>query len=146
MATVILGVAVTGLLGALRASAANAARLAESQRAVALARRQMDELLAARDLPRGVPLEGLFPGAETGGMEAGWRAMVLPFEAMAAKPGEPPPPGTRILERIDLEIWWRHGETRRTWNVVTYRGGFLRPGEEQLFGRMQGGMAEGMQR
>jgi len=146
VATLILGVAVTGLLGALRASMANAARLAGSQRAVALARRQMDELLATRDLPKGVPLEGVFPAAETGGVEAGWRAVVLPFEGMTAAPGEPPVVGTRILNRIELEVWWRQGDTRRSLKMSSYRGAFMRPEDERFFRESQGEMAEGAQR
>ena len=44
-----------------------------------------------------------------GGVEAGWRARVTPFE-MPPSHG----PGTPILERIELEVWWMAGEKRRT--------------------------------
>lgn len=133
VATLIMGVAVTGLLGALRASMANAARLAESQRAVALARRQMDELLATRALPKGVPIEGLFPPAETGGVEAGWRARVTPFEGQTLEAGKPPVPGTWILDRIELEVWWRQGGVRRSLKLATYRRNFMRAEDAPFF-------------
>lgn len=142
VATLIMGVAVTGLLGALRASMANAARLSESQRAVALARRQMDELLATRDLPKGTPIEGLFSPAETGGVEAGWQAVVLPFEGMVTEPGTAPLPGTRILNRIELEVWWRQSGARRSLKVSTYRGAFMRPGDARFFEDRQSEAAE----
>jgi general secretion pathway protein I len=121
VATLLMGVAVTGLLGALRASLGNAARMMESERATALARRQMDELLLRRDLPKGVPLEGLFAPEETGGIEAGWRAVIRPFEGMVVLPGTVPPPGTRILDRIELEVWWRSGGARRSFTLAAYR-------------------------
>ncbi|MGQ9916849.1 MAG: type IV pilus modification PilV family protein [Bryobacteraceae bacterium] len=143
VATLILGVAVTGLLGALRASMANAARLTESQRAVALARRQMDELLATRELPKGTPIEGLFSPAETGGVEAGWRALVLPFEGLVTEPGAAPVLGTRILNRIELEVWWRQGGARRSLKIAAYRGAFMRPEDARFFEQMQDGTGEG---
>jgi type II secretion system protein I len=58
VATTLMAVAVVGLLGSLRTSLSNAARLTDYDRAALLARRQMDELLAARLLPKGVPIEG----------------------------------------------------------------------------------------
>ncbi len=145
VATLLMGVAVAGLLGALRASLGNAARLVESQRAAALARRQMDELLLRRDLPKGEPLEGRFAPEETGGVEAGWRAVVMPFEGMAATPGAVPPTGTRILDRIELEVWWRSGGARRSFTLTGYRSALMRAEDVPFFESMQAG-TEGGQR
>lgn len=133
VATLIMGVAVVGLLGSLRASLSNAARLSDSQRTAALARRQMDALLAARALPKGVPIEGLFPREETGGVEAGWRARVTPFEGMTLKPGSAPVIGTWILDRIELEVWWLQGGARRSLTLSTYRPNYMRPEDARFF-------------
>ncbi|MCX7602642.1 MAG: type II secretion system GspH family protein [Bryobacteraceae bacterium] len=146
VATALMAVAVTALLGALRASMSNAARLLEYERAAALARRQMDELLATRPLPKGVPIEGRFPPEETGGVEAGWRAVAAPFEGMVVQPGTVPPAGTRILERIRLEVWWNSGGGRRTLELSAYRGARLSADDVPFFEAMQvGGEAAGAQ-
>lgn len=133
VATLIMGVAVAGLLGALRASLSNAARLSESQRAAALARRQMDALLATRGLPKGEPVEGTFPREETGGVEAGWRARVTPFEGMVLKPGDVPVTGSWILDRIELEVWWIQDGARRSLKLASYRRNYMRPGDAPFF-------------
>lgn len=142
VATLIMGVAVAGLLGSLRASLVNAARLAESQRTVALARRQMDALLATRSLPKGVPIEGLFPREETGGVEAGWRARVTPFEGMTLKPGSAPVIGTWILDRIELEVWWRQNGVLRSLTLSTYRPNHMRPDDAPFFEEGQSAAGE----
>lgn len=142
VATLIMGVAVAGLLGALRASLSNAARLSESHRAAALARRQMDALLATRALPKGVPIEGVFPREETGGVEAGWRARVTPFEGMTLKPGAAPMIGTWILDRIELEVWWLQGGARRSLKLATYRRNYMRPEDAPFFESMQAAAEE----
>ncbi len=142
VATLIMGVAVVGLLGSLRASLSNAARLSDSQRTAALARRQMDALLAARALPKGVPIEGLFPREETGGVEAGWRARVTPFEGMTLKPGSAPVIGTWILDRIELEVWWLQGGARRSLTLSTYRPNYMRPEDARFFEEAQSAAGE----
>jgi general secretion pathway protein I len=132
VATLLMAIAVTGLLGALRTSLNNASRLTETDRAAVLARRQMDELLATRLLPKGVPLEGRFPPELSGGVEAGWKARVLPFESMAP-PGQAPAPGSRIMERIVLEVWWKNGRQDRSIIVEAYRGATMRPEDGRAF-------------
>ena len=52
VATMIMGIAVAGILDALAASSRNVARLTQADRAVLLARTKMDELLANDGLPR----------------------------------------------------------------------------------------------
>ncbi|MGJ5815221.1 type IV pilus modification PilV family protein [Paludibaculum fermentans] len=121
VATLIMGIAVTGLLSALRTSLRNAARVSETDRAAALARRQMDELLATRILPKGSAFGGLFPPDVSGGIPAGWQARVVPMESVAM-PGQMPPVGSRMMERIQLEIWWGESQGRRTLNIEAYRG------------------------
>jgi general secretion pathway protein I len=143
VATMLMGVAVAGLLGALRASLGNAARLEDNERALALARSQMEALLAARELPKGTPIEGLFPREAAGGVEAGWRARVMPFEGMKPPQGGAPPGGTWILDRIELEVWWRQGGTRRSLKISAYKRGLMRPEDAPLWEAAQQGAEEG---
>lgn len=127
VATFILGLAVVGLLSNLGASMRNASRLIEYDRAAILARQKMDELLLAARLPSQATLEGAFGDAVSGGLPAGWRARVTPFEA-------PPdaPRGFAILERIELEVWWGEEAHRRSVRLEAFRRGIVplgAPGE-----------------
>ena len=99
VATVVLAVAITGLLSALTGSLNNISHVTEADRAAVLARRKMDELITVRELPRNQIIEGRWDQAT--GVEGGWRAQVTPFEA-------PPDagPGALVMDRVQLEIWW----------------------------------------
>ncbi len=108
VATLIMGVAVAGLLSNLSVSLNNASRIAAHERATLLAKRTLDGLLAEPRLPRRVPMEGSFEEA-VHGIRGGWRAVATVFEAPPQ-----PAPGTRILERVQLELWWMEGSNRRT--------------------------------
>jgi general secretion pathway protein I len=120
VATSIMGVAVVTLLSALSHSMNNAARLTTYERAGLLARSQMDALLADPNLPRVVTFEqALDPSAL--GTKAGWRARLTPFEG---PPGAVP--GTPILERLELEVWWMANEQRRSLKLESYRRGTMR--------------------
>lgn len=118
VATLIMGIAVTGILGGLSASVRNAARLTDYDRATLLARQKMDELLVDHKVPRKIPLEGMFNPT------AGWRARVTPFEAA---PGSNP--GQWVLDRIELEIWWMAGATRHSLTLEGFRRSILQPGD-----------------
>lgn len=121
VATLIMGLAVVGLLSAISTSMRNAARLTDYDRVAMVARSQMDALLTTRRLPDLSILEGKYAPALMGGTEAGWRARVSPFEM---PPGRGP--GTAILERIELEVWWMAGEKRRTFTLDAFRRKRLR--------------------
>lgn len=138
VATMLMGIAVAGLMGALRTSLSNAARLTDSARGTALARRQMDELLVMRELPKGVVLEGRYPPEMMGGAEAGWRARVVPFESQM-KPGQLPPPGSRMLERIELRVWWKNAGQDHHLELSAYRGAKVRPEDMPALQAMGGG-------
>ncbi|MCX6624547.1 MAG: type II secretion system protein [Acidobacteria bacterium] len=116
VATVIMGIAVTGLLTSLTSSLRNTARLTEYDRASMLARRKLDEILL---LPR-TPLIGVMQDSyrpeETGGVESGWKARFSLFEH-----GPNLAPGAKVLEKIELQVWWKAGESVRHYNVETYR-------------------------
>ena len=81
VATMIMGIAVAGILDALAASSRNVIRLTQADRAVVLARTKMDELLVNDGLPRKTFSSGRFTAAEAGAMNAGWRARVTPIES-----------------------------------------------------------------
>jgi general secretion pathway protein I len=124
VATMIMGIAVAGILNALTASSRNVARLTQADRAVLLARSKMDELLVNDVLPRKVFIDGRFAAAEAGAMDSGWRARVTPIEYA--------PDATYlnwVIDRIELEIWWMDGATRRSFSLEGYRRAILNPGE-----------------
>jgi hypothetical protein len=122
VATVIFAVAVVGLVSAISGAVRNAGRLTDYDRAVQLAGQRMNELLLDDRLPRGTAIEGSFDPQQSGGLDAGWRAMVSNFE-MAPQPA----PGQTAIDRIELQIWWQSGPQRRTFTVDGYRPHVLKP-------------------
>lgn len=124
IATLVMALAVAGLLGSLSTSLRNGARITESDRAAAIARSKMQELLVQMKLPHNAEVAGPLSPAETGWQQAGWRAVVTPFEI---PPGAGP--GSQILERIRLEIWWTSGGTRRIFPLESYRANRMLPGD-----------------
>lgn len=117
VATAIMGVAVAGLIAGLSQSAKNAARLTDYDRAAMLARTKMNDLLLDVNLPFEGRIEGQFDRGQSGGVNAGWRASLEPFDV-------PPTagPGTVILQRIGLQVWWRPEEgTERSIQLESYR-------------------------
>ncbi len=112
VATLIMAIAVVGLLGAISGAARNAARLRDYDRVVQLGRLRMNDILA----DPGAPLSGRFDPDLTGGMDAGWSAQVASFE-------EPPTPGPGAvaLDHVRLEIWWMASTQRRTFTIEGLR-------------------------
>lgn len=125
VASLIMAIAVTGLLTAISTSLRNGSRLTDYDRAVILARQKMDELILATNVPTMIPIEGTWPPAMTGGAPTGFRAVITPFDA--------PPlarPGTPILERVQLEVWWMSDpEKRKTFTIDGFRKGVMTPAE-----------------
>lgn len=120
VAALIMAIAVTGLLSALSTSLRNAARLTEYDRAVILARQKMDELILAVNVPAMTPIDGVWTPEMTGATPTGFRALITPFDV--------PPlarPGTQILERVQLEVWWMSAGKRRTFTIEGFRQGVL---------------------
>ena len=122
VACAIMGIAVAGLLSGLAGSMRNAARLADHDRAVLLARSKMDELLLEPRLPRNVVMQGAIDRTALGGKEGGWRARIELFEA-------PPNAGaqSRVLDRVQVEIWWMNGKQRHSFDLEGYRQNLLAP-------------------
>ena len=121
VATVIMAVAMVGLLSGLTGSLRNAARLTDYDRAVQLARLRMNELLIDQRLPRDAVVNGEFDPSQSGGLDAGWRARLSNFERPAS-----PGAGDIAIERVELEIWWMSGGQRRTFTLDAYRPHVLR--------------------
>lgn len=124
VATMIMGIAVSGILSGMAAAARNAARLAQFDRATLLARQKMDELLVNQEIPRSAPTEGLWDPALSGTVRTGWRAVIEPMESA---PGAGA--GRWVVDRIQLEVWWMDGQTRRSFSLEGFRRGILRPGD-----------------
>jgi general secretion pathway protein I len=116
IATVIMAVAVTGVLAALSTSVRNASRVTDRDRASVLARRKMDELLIEKRLPRHMMLQGAYDGS------SGWKARVTPFEVPPN-----PTPGTPILDRIEVQVWWVNAGRTLTFDAEGFRRSILTP-------------------
>jgi general secretion pathway protein I len=121
VATLIMGMAVIGLMSEISASMRNASRVTNRDRAALLARSKMDELLLNPLFPMDTPVEGAFDPSLTGGVAGGWRARLTRFEM----PPDPAP-GQQSLDRMSLEIWWMAGGERRTFALGAYRAHVLR--------------------
>lgn len=120
VATLIMAIAVAGLMGTISTSLRNAARLTDHDRAVLLGHQKMDELLIATGLEKGVPFAGTWGPDVTGGGEMGWVARLTPFEVpKGVGPGRP------FIERVELEIWWRSGSQRRSFQLEGYHRALL---------------------
>ena len=117
VAATILAIAVVGLMAGLSGTTHNAARLQDYDRAVQLGRTRMNDLMLDRRMPRNIYVSGAFDASQTGGLEAGWKARLTPYEM---------PPhaaaGEIALDRVELQVWWRHGNADvRTFTLDAYR-------------------------
>jgi type II secretion system protein I len=117
VATTIMAAAIVSLLSALSTSLNNASRLTDSDRAAVLAKRTMDELIAAPGPAPGQLLQGQFDPRATG-IAGGWRARI---EALERVPGGPV--RGMGVDRIVLEIWWMQGDQRRAFQLEGFRRG-----------------------
>lgn len=120
VATLVMAIAVAGLMSAISSSLRSGARLTDHDRAALLGHQKMDELLLATGLEKGVPFEGAWGPEVTGGLDMGWRARLTPFEI--PKGGGV---GRSFLERVELEIWWRIGGQRRSFMLEAFHRAVL---------------------
>lgn len=120
VATMILAIAVAGLMSNLTQSLSNIARLTDYDRGVMLGRQKMDELVTAVKLPRNQEMAGPFDPASTGGLEAGWKARVTLLDI---------PPGAGlgaiVIDRVDLQVWWKPEGKLRTFELEAVRKSVL---------------------
>ncbi len=126
VATLIMGIAVSGILSGLAGASRNAAHLTDYDRATLLAKQKMDELLIDRAAPRNQDIAAEFDPALTGGVRSGWRARVTPFEAT------PGGRGLWDLDRVQLEIWWFSGPARHSFFLEGFRRNVLREGDPRF--------------
>jgi general secretion pathway protein I len=119
VATLIMSIAVVGMLSGLAASTRNAARLRDYDRVAQLARLRMNDLLTDPAFHPDVTLNGSFDPGITGGLEAGWEARATNFEQLP--PAHKPMVGEMVLDHIVLDVWWMSGSTRRTFTIETVR-------------------------
>lgn len=122
VASVIMAIAIAGLMGSLTTTVNNAARLTEYDRAVLLAKHKMDELQVEGSLPRNAPLQGEWDPVLNGGHKTGWQANVSIAEAPPDVAGQMP-----VLERIDLRVWWEDGPQRKNFDLVGFRRSVFQP-------------------
>ena len=127
VATLIMGIAVAGILSGMAGASRNSARLTDYDRATLLAKQKMDELLLERDAPRNQDLAADFNPALTGGERSGWRARVTPFEAAPGANGN-----SSNLDRVELEIWWMTGPTRHSFALEGFRRNVLQRGDRRF--------------
>ena len=120
VATLVMSIAVVTLLSGLSGATRNAAHLRDYDRVAQLARLRMNELLADTSIKGGA--SGVFDPALTGGIEAGWQATVAMFEGPAEVT-----PDTLVLDRVQLEVWWKSGPERRTFTLEGFRERSLNP-------------------
>jgi len=124
VATLIMAIAVVGLLGGISGATRNAARVRDYDRVVQLARLRMNDLLLDPTLTANGSLSDRFNPAITGGLEAGWQAQASTFEMPPN-----PTPNQAALERIELQVWWMSGAQRRTFTLEAFRERVLAPGD-----------------
>ena len=122
VATLIMAIAVVGLLSGISGATRNAARLRDYDRAVQLARLRMNDLLMDYTMPRDTLVSGMFDPALTGGIQSGWRARLGNFEMPPSAVA-----GQLALDRIELEVWWASGNDRRTLTLDAFRSRVLGP-------------------
>lgn len=127
VATLIMGIAVAGILSGMAGASRNAARLTDYDRATLLAKQKMDQLLIDRDAPRNQEIAAEFDPALTGGVRTGWRARVTPFEATPGGRGS-----AWDLDRVELEIWWISGPVRHSFSLEGFRRNILREGDRRF--------------
>ena len=127
VATLIMGIAVAGILSGMAGASRNAARLTDYDRATLLAKQKMDDLLIDRAAPRNQDLAAEFDPALTGGVRTGWRARVTPFEATPGASGS-----LWDLDRVELEIWWIGGQSRHSFSLEGFRRNILREGDRRF--------------
>jgi hypothetical protein len=120
VATVIMAIAVVGLLSNLHVSLRNTARLTDYDRATLFAQHKMDDLLSAAVLPNYQQIAGRYDPGSGDGEDGGWRALARPFEFAPN-----PQLGDKVLQRVELEIWWNNGDRRRSFTLEGFRQSVL---------------------
>ena len=114
VATLILAVAVSALLSNLSQSTANLFRANDIDLLTYMAKRKMDEIIVAPNLPRGVAVTGVFDSKTGAKPLGGWSVMVVPSGIASLN-------GMERLEKVRLECWLFSGSKRRNLILESYR-------------------------
>ncbi|MDR3699471.1 MAG: type II secretion system protein [Candidatus Sulfopaludibacter sp.] len=122
VATLIMAVAIVGLLSNISSATRNASRVRDYDRVTQLAQLRMNELLVDFRTPLNVPLAGQFDPALAGGLAAGWQAWLTNVESPPQ-----PSPGDLTLDRLELHIWWMSGPQRKSIVLEGFRHRVLQP-------------------
>ncbi len=130
VATLVMAIAVAGLMPAISGSLRNAARLTDHDRAALLGRQKMDELLISSGLEKGVPFQGTWGPEVTGGLDMGWIARLTPFETAHGSRGV----GVPFIERVELEIWWMNGTRRQSFRLEGFHRSVMTRADVALVG------------
>jgi type II secretion system protein I len=124
VAATIMAIAIVGLLTGISGSTRNAARLRDYDRVSQLAQLRMNELVIDWKTPRNTLLEGEFDPSLAGTLKTGWRARFTNYEMPPQ-----PTPGDLALDRVELQVWWMDGATRKTINLEGFRMRTIASGE-----------------
>ncbi len=108
-ATLLLSVAVAGVLSSIAVSLSSARAVRDHERALELARTVMEELLATDPLPLGTTLRGSL------GKWAEWEAVAQPDHSFKAGAN-----GTK-LARVQLQVRWRSDGRRHSMALESHR-------------------------
>ncbi len=134
VATLIMGIAVSGVMSGIAGAARNAARLTDFDRATLLAKQKMDELLMDRAAARNQRIEGAFApvtssaSTSSGWVQSGWTATVSPFEAVPGAGN-----GFWAVDRVALEVWWvTQDQARHSFSLEGFRRNVLQPGDRRF--------------
>jgi general secretion pathway protein I len=138
VATLVMAIAVAGLMSAISSSLRNAARLTDHDRAALLGRQKMDELLISSGLEKGLPFQGTWGPEVTGGADMGWIARLTPFESPRGSRGV----GVPFIERVELEIWWMNGTRRQSFRLEGFHRSIMTRDDVALIG--SGAVVQGM--
>ena len=122
VATLIMAIAIVGLLSNISSATRNASRVRDYDRVTQLAQLRMNELLVDFKTPLNVPLEGEFDPALAGGLKTGWQALLTNVELPPQ-----PAPGDWTLDRLELRVWWMNGEQRKSIVLEGFRHRVLQP-------------------
>lgn len=122
VATLIMAIAIVGLLSNISSAMRNASRVRDYDRVTQLAQLRMNELLVDFKTPLNVPLAGEFDPALAGGLKTGWQALLTNVESPPQ-----PAPGDFTLDRLELHVWWMNGEQRKSIVLEGFRHRVLRP-------------------
>ncbi len=109
LATLLLGVAAAGLLGAVNRALAGVQAARDHSRAVTHANSVLDELLALPRLRVGQALQGSVDAT------SGWKAVAEPLQLPNDRSG------TTGLIEVQVEVWWLSGGQRKTLTLEGYR-------------------------